>query len=90
MISYIDFDNFRRSFEIPRSRRLVTVGERLSDDKSYIRVKVKSEKSEVKWSEVKWSEVKWSEGVKSEKVEVGEWRSQYMWVQYLFFYFSIR
>ena len=37
MISYIDFDNFRRSFEIPRSRRLVTVGERLSDDKSYIR-----------------------------------------------------
>ena len=37
MISYINFDNFRRSFEIPRSRRLVTVRERLSDDKSYIR-----------------------------------------------------
>ena len=37
MISYINFDNLRRSFEILRSRRLVTVRERLSDDKSYIR-----------------------------------------------------
>ena len=37
MISYINFNTFRRSFEVPRSRRLVTVRKCLSDDKSYIR-----------------------------------------------------
>ena len=37
MISYINFNTFRRSFEVPRSRRLVTVRKCLSDDKAYIR-----------------------------------------------------